>query len=116
MEDAAKMASRILVMDGGKLILDGTPEEVFRRSDLLLHSGLDIPQVTQVVRTLRARGVDIDPAIYTVDQAVAALKKLKERRGATAGECRRTAQGGFIPTEAMNEEGPTRGLPSGEGK
>ena len=78
MEDAAKMASRILVMDGGKLSLDGTPEEVFRRSDLLLHSGLDIPQVTQVVRTLRARGVDIDSAIYTVDQAVAALKKLKE--------------------------------------
>ena len=117
MEDAAKMASRILVMDRGELILDGTPEEVFRRSDLLLRSGLDIPQVTQVVRTLREKGVDIDSAIYTVDQAVAAIKKLKEqeRRGATAGQCRRTAQGGFTPTEAINEEGPTRGLPSGEG-
>jgi energy-coupling factor transport system ATP-binding protein len=78
MEDAAKMASRILVMDGGRLILDGTPEEVFRQSDLLLRSGLDIPQVTQVVRALREKGLDIDPAIYTVEQAVAALKKLKE--------------------------------------
>jgi energy-coupling factor transport system ATP-binding protein len=62
MEDAAKMASRILVMDGGRLILDGTPEEVFRQSDLLLRSGLDIPQVTQVVRALREKGLDIDPA------------------------------------------------------
>ena len=80
MEDAAKMASRILVMDGGRLILDGTPEEVFRRSDLLLRSGLDIPQVTQVVRALREKGLDIDPAIYTVEQAVEAIKKLKEGR------------------------------------
>ena len=78
MEDAAKMASRILVMDGGRLILDGTPEEVFRQSDLLLRSGLDIPQVTQVVRALREKGLDIDPAIYTVEQAVEAIKKLKE--------------------------------------
>ena len=80
MEDAAKMASRILVMDRGQLILDGTPEEVFRRSDLLLRSGLDIPQVTQVVRALRDKGLDIDPAIYTVEQAVEAIKKLKEGR------------------------------------
>ena len=58
----------------------GTPEEVFRRSDLLLRSGLDIPQVTQVVRALREKGLDIDPAIYTVEQAVEAIKKLKEGR------------------------------------
>ena len=77
MEYAAQMAERIVVMDRGHILMDGTPTQVFARADELIAAGLDVPQVTRVFLELKQRGVAVDPAVFTVEQAVACLKKLK---------------------------------------
>ena len=79
MEDAAKMADRIIVMEGGKILLQGTPEEIFCHADELVQAGLNIPQVTQVFSELRRRGVDIPGNVYTVEQALEVLRRRKEQ-------------------------------------
>ncbi len=77
MEYAAQMARRIIVMDRGKILMDGAPEQVFARADELVQAGLDVPQVTQVFLELKRRGVAVDPSVFTVEQAAARLKALK---------------------------------------
>ncbi len=77
MEYAAQMARRIIVMDRGRILMDGTPEQVFARADELMASGLDVPQVTQVFLELKKRGVPVDPAVFTIEQAAAQLRGLK---------------------------------------
>ena len=47
--------------------MSGTPAEVFAQADALLEAGLDVPQVTRVAMALKARGLDVDPAVYTVE-------------------------------------------------
>ena len=76
MEDVARLTDRLLVMNGSKLAMDGTPMEVFTRAEELVQMGLSIPQVTQVFLELRAMGLDV-ANVYTIAQAVEALKKLK---------------------------------------
>ena len=80
MTDVARLTDRLLVMNGSRLVMDDTPDQVFSRSEELLAMGLDIPDVTAVFMRLRQMGVNV-PSVYTIDQAVAALKAL---RGGTA--------------------------------
>ena len=75
MEDMAQYCDELAVLSEGKLVLKGTREEVFSKSELLESVGLDIPQITRLTRDLRARGFDLPDNIYTVDQAVEHLKK-----------------------------------------
>ncbi len=82
MEEAAKMATRIVVMSHAEILDEGTPRQVFSHYDLLKQAGLDIPSVTRVVNNLKEKGVEIDTSVYTVSQAAQALKKLKEGRHA----------------------------------
>ena len=76
MEDVARLTDRLLVMNGSKLAMDGTPAEVFTQAEELLEMGLNIPQVTQVFLHLRALGIDV-ANVYTISQAVQQLKMLK---------------------------------------
>ena len=76
MEDVARLTDRLLVMNGSKLAMDGTPSEVFTRAQELVDMGLSIPQVTQVFLHLQEMGLDVSN-VYTIDQAVEQLKKLK---------------------------------------
>ena len=80
MEDVARLTDRLLVMNGSKLAMDGTPDEVFTHAQELVDMGLSVPQVTQVFLKLRQRGLDV-PTVYTIGQAVEALKRV---RGGTA--------------------------------
>ena len=57
--------------------MDGTPEEIFSHPEKLTAIDLGIPEITRVVSRLRELGLDIPAAIYTVEQAKAALMKLK---------------------------------------
>ena len=77
MEDVARLTDRLLVMNGSRLAMDGTPAQVFERAEELTKMGLNIPQVTQVFLKLRELGVDV-PKVYTLDAAVEALLKVKE--------------------------------------
>lgn len=69
MEDVAKIADRILVMNHGKCILDGKPNEIFKEIDTLESIGLAVPEVTYLVRELRKKGFNISEDIFTVQQA-----------------------------------------------
>ena len=69
MEDVAKVAGRILVMNNAKCILDGSPTRIFREVDTLESIGLAVPQITYLARELRKKGFDISQDIFTVDQA-----------------------------------------------
>lgn len=80
MEDVARLTDRLLVLNGSKLAMDGTPAEVFTRAEELVDMGLSIPQVTQVFLQLRKLGLDVEN-VYTIDQAVAALKRLRGGAG-----------------------------------
>jgi len=76
MEDVARLTDRLLVMNGSKLAMDGTPAEVFTHAEELVEMGLSIPQVTQVFLHLRKMGLDVNN-VYTIDQAVAELKRIR---------------------------------------
>ena len=78
MSDVARLTDRLLVMNQSHLAMDGTPQQVFARAKELVEMGLSIPDVTKVFLHLQEMGVDV-PAVYTIDQAVAALKQLKGR-------------------------------------
>ncbi|MCI9594867.1 MAG: energy-coupling factor transporter ATPase [Lachnospiraceae bacterium] len=76
MEDMARYASRLLVMNHGKLAFDGTPREVFLHYRELEKMGLAAPQITYIVHELRENGVDLDAGLTTVDEAGKAILKL----------------------------------------
>ena len=76
MTDVARLTDRLLVMNDGKLAMDGAPAEIFRHAQKLLDMGLDIPQVTRVFLELKRLGLDVEP-VYTIAQAVEVLKKIK---------------------------------------
>ena len=75
MEDVAKIAERIVVLDKGKIFLDGEPRDIFREEDKLLGVGLGIPQITSLMRTLKKKGLDINEDAITVEEAKESLKK-----------------------------------------
>jgi energy-coupling factor transport system ATP-binding protein len=83
MEDVAKIAERIIVMNDGKVALQGTPAEVFKEVDMLEKMGLGVPQVTYLVRELRKKGFDLSDNIFTIEEAkkeiISILKVNKEK-------------------------------------
>lgn len=76
MEDVARLTDRLLVMNGSRLAMDGSPREVFEHTKELQDMGLNIPQVTQIFLKLRSLGVDV-PNVYTLEAAVEALLEKK---------------------------------------
>ena len=69
MEDVAKIAQKVIVMDKGKVALKGKPEEVFKEVEKLEEIGLAVPQVTYLMKALKARGFDVSDNAYTIEQA-----------------------------------------------
>ncbi len=80
MEDIARYVRKIFVMDGGSLVLAGEPAEVFSHVERLEEIGLAAPQVTYVAKALASRGIEIDPTLYTVENAAAHLMDLLRRK------------------------------------
>ncbi|WP_346929487.1 energy-coupling factor transporter ATPase [Clostridium sp.] len=76
MEDVAKVSDRILVMDEGKCVLDGTPKEIFKEVDTLENVGLAVPQVTYLMRELRKVGFELPDDIFTLEQAKKELLRI----------------------------------------
>lgn len=73
MEDVAKYASKILVMNKSKLFCYDDTKMVFRRAEEIAAMGLAVPQITRVVNALKARGIDLGEDIYTVEAAKEAV-------------------------------------------
>lgn len=73
MEDMAKYAERIFVMDEGKLCMDDTVENVFSHGEKLREMGLDVPEISRVILGLREKGINISQNIYTLSAAKEAI-------------------------------------------
>ncbi|MCR4644988.1 MAG: energy-coupling factor transporter ATPase [Oscillospiraceae bacterium] len=78
MEEAAE-ADRVVVIDGGEVVLDDTPAKVFAQVDRMKELGLDVPQVTELVWELRKAGYDLPAEIITEEECVAALENLLQQ-------------------------------------
>ena len=80
--DEAALADRVIILNDGKLIMDGTPEEVFSRQDELTRLGLDVPQSTAFANKLKAAGIKLDgPTVTPQLCAETVIKALREARG-----------------------------------
>ena len=82
MEDVAKYADRVLVMNKARVAMFDTTEEVFARADEISAMGLAVPQITRICKGLAARGLHIDPHCYTIEQARQQLLALRAGKGA----------------------------------
>jgi energy-coupling factor transport system ATP-binding protein len=71
--DEAVEADRVLVMEEGRIVLGGTPREVFAQVDRLREFGLDVPQVTELAQQLRQAGLDVPADALTIDELVDCL-------------------------------------------
>ena len=83
MEDIAKYADKILIMNDGELVSYDSVDNTFKDVDMLNNMGLDIPQITKVLFKLRQKGFNIPSNIYTVESAVDVVKNIlmeKEKR------------------------------------
>ena len=75
MEDVAKYVGRIMVMNDGMLIFNGTPKEIFSHYRELEEIGLAAPQVTYIMNDLKNAGLDVDVSAITVEEAKASILK-----------------------------------------
>ncbi len=73
MEDVAEYVDRIIVMNQGGVMLDGTPREVFTHTEELEEVGLAAPEVTYILRDLKKRGLDVDTGAITIPEAAEAI-------------------------------------------
>lgn len=67
MDDVAKNAERVIVMNEGEIVMDGTPSEIFSHTDELRNMNLDIPTASKIAESLRKRGVDLPKGICDMD-------------------------------------------------
>ena len=81
MEDVAKLADRILVMNQGQVAMFDKTDAIFKRGEELTQIGLNVPQITRIVDKLRAHQIPLREGIYTVEDAYLELRKLLKLEG-----------------------------------
>lgn len=81
MEDVARIADRIMVMNHGKVEMLDTPKNVFSRVEELESMGLRVPQITRIMTILREKGYDFSDGILTVEQALDEVVDLLKKEG-----------------------------------
>lgn len=80
MEDIGLYCDNIITMSDGKVLLEGTPEEVFSQHDTLISHGLAVPEVTKILAQLKKDGYDVNDSRYTVEEAARELIRLFENK------------------------------------
>ncbi len=73
MADIAKLSDKVVVIDSGRLVTEGTPKEVFSKKDELRSVGLELPPVTEFTENLRERGVELSATILDISQAASEI-------------------------------------------
>ena len=76
MEDIAQMADQMVVMQGGKLRALGTPREIFAQDSLLQETGLEKPQIMQVMERLKQAGIPVDTQAITPEEGLKSLREV----------------------------------------
>ena len=80
MDEVAQLAERIIVFDRGHVALDGTPAEVFAQAGRLTEIGLNVPRAAEIAAALRRRGLAVPEGVFTHEQLLKALLRLREGR------------------------------------
>ncbi len=81
MEDIARVADRIMVLNHGTLHDFDKTKSVFAKGDDLRKIGLKVPQITRIMQTLRERGTDVPDGVLTVDEALEVLSSILKKEG-----------------------------------
>lgn len=81
MEDVARFASHVLIMNHSKAVMYGETREIFKRVDELCEMGLEVPQISRVFAKLREKGYEVPESVLTVAEAKDAMLKLLEKGG-----------------------------------
>ena len=119
MDQVARTVDRLVVVENGRIPFTGAPREVFAHGAELARMGLGVPAMTRVFHRLRAMGVDIDPSVYTVEQARDAIWAKLDRGPHKAGQ-RLCGEGKKEPADmefsASLAENGMEHTPSDEGK
>lgn len=84
MDDVARYAQRIIVMDHGQIQLQGTPHEVFSQPERLKQSGLDVPSLTRLLLELKQRGLDVRTDLFAVEDVKTEILRALARREAAS--------------------------------
>lgn len=84
MDDIAVMADRIIALKDGKVVMDGTPKEVFSDRKHVEEIGLDVPFATSLSDEFIARGYDLPKDIISLDELADALSKIRKNEGVKA--------------------------------
>ena len=84
MEDVARYVDRIMVMDRGRICMDGTPKEIFKKAKELEEIGLSAPQITYIMNYLRENGIEVQTDALTYEEAaeeiLRAISKMREAK------------------------------------
>ena len=78
MDDIARISDRLIVMSKGTVAMDGTPQEVFSEPEQLKALGLNVPKSTEIYLSLKDKGINLQPPVYTHEQLKAAVLKYRE--------------------------------------
>ena len=81
MDDVAALAERVIVMNHGKVAMDGAPREVFSRGEELRAIGLAVPQAVELAQKLREKGFDVPEGIYKIEEVRAAVEAIVGKGG-----------------------------------
>ena len=81
MDDVAALAERVIVMNHGKVAMDGTPREIFSRGEELRALGLEVPQAVELAQKLREKGFDVPEGIYKIEEVRAAVEAIVGKGG-----------------------------------
>ena len=102
---------RIIVLDGGRIVIDGSPRQVFSRANELRALGLAVPQVTELGQRLRTRGIALPEVVLAAEELATALAKLTPDNGRqTMDDGRRTTNDGQRTMDARQPMLETRDL------
>ncbi len=86
MEDVARLCQRLLVLNKGRLVADGTPREIFSRAEFIAQVGLRAPDVVTLMERLRERWFNVRTDIVNVEEAFAEItRELGGKRAAAKG-------------------------------
>jgi len=77
MNQVALLCDRVFIMEKGRIVLHGTLNEVFSQVEALEKYSLDVPQITRLMYRLREKGLSVNTEIYTVEEALKEIKKIK---------------------------------------
>ncbi len=75
MDDVAKLVDRIIVMEGGSILMDDIPREIFKHEETLVNIGLGVPQITSLMRRLHREGLFVNPDCITIEEAKVELER-----------------------------------------